>query len=86
MRRRRSVADQTCPHCRAVCDTHRSADGSDVQPMKGDFSLCAYCGYTLVFTDDGGFRLPTEDDEIDDDTARQLTLARTILRQIREGR
>jgi hypothetical protein len=47
--------------------------------VKGDYSACIYCAHILVFTDHDRLRLPTEDDEVDEETGRRLHRARQLI-------
>lgn len=54
MRRRRETGPKrlpktSCPACGYVMDDATAADGSNVWPEPGDFSLCLRCGEVLVY-------------------------------------
>jgi hypothetical protein len=48
----------TCLSCGKLLDGVTGV-GADGLPGPGDFSLCAYCGHIMVFTDDLMLREPT---------------------------
>ncbi len=52
-----------CPTCGKGLDRHLATRASSGPPRPGDYTLCAYCGVLLLFTEDMGVRLATGKDE-----------------------
>lgn len=47
------TTEMTCPHCKAVVDTHTNVTG-DKPPVDGrDISICFYCHTFLTFKNGG---------------------------------
>ncbi len=53
----------TCPVCNHVLTRATNAGtGIDSKPEPGDYTVCIYCHFLLVFNDDYSLRTPTEKD------------------------
>ena len=54
----RKVPASACPNCFAVLSGFTFADldggASEPPPLKGNATMCAYCGAMLIFADDAG--------------------------------
>jgi hypothetical protein len=72
-----------CPVCLRVVDAATNVVGAS-KPTDGDWSLCAYCGTILRFTNTLGLRCATNDEleelkEISPRTHRLIMLACHVL-------
>jgi hypothetical protein len=69
--------ENECPTCKSKLDTVTAIGRPASHVKKGDLTVCAYCGETLVFTDDKGhLRILTEEEEEKmDDNSRDLLSA-----------
>lgn len=47
------ISPQHCPNCAHVLDAHFAGDlTTERAPRSGDFSVCAYCGIALTYSND----------------------------------
>ncbi len=62
-----------CLNCGAQLDAASNVTG-ERQPGPGDFTMCAYCGHLMAYTETG-FREPTKEEQIElaGDPALRLT-------------
>lgn len=67
-----------CPQCHKILDAATGVEGAR-PPKPNDFTVCVYCQSWLLFTDDLGLRLAT-----DEDTAKLSGEQLYMLRMITE--
>jgi hypothetical protein len=72
-----------CPHCGRVNDSSSPTD-SQSEPKAGDVSICAYCSFVGIFTEDLLVRLPTEEEQVEIDDSLEVQRARGFILQLNE--
>ena len=70
-----------CLRCEHKVDAVSHPTNDEVVPKPGDATVCLYCGYLMVFTDDMTFRELTEEEllEVPLDELSQLQRARKVV-------
>lgn len=71
-----------CPYCQGQINAASPTGEDEAAPKPGDFSICAYCTGTVVYTDYGGLRKATkaEIEDLDGEFREEMADA---IRQIR---
>jgi hypothetical protein len=59
---KRRIKLSFCPECGFPCDGCSHADGKDILPEEGDFSICISCATPLRFNADLSVRKMVPDD------------------------
>lgn len=80
----RSTTLRTCQDCGYITDAATEHRLAEIQPKKGDYSVCFNCGHLMIFTGDGlNVRPPTEVEIIE--VANDSEVATTIINIIARG-
>lgn len=54
--------ERVCPDCHRLHEAKFGVGGYEHDPEPGSLSICYYCSAFLVFTEDMGFRLLTDEE------------------------
>lgn len=75
-----------CPMCGNQLDGHAAAQPAPDTPAPGALSLCAYCGYAMIFNDDMNLREPTFHESVDIEADQNISYIRKVLKEMNKRR
>ena len=78
------MGDDKCPHCQGHLDMATSVEGQTPDP--GDITVCIWCGTYLMYGDDMGLKLLTDEiyNSLPKETKTQLSVFRKAINSIKK--